>query len=352
MLLGSTEWAETHDKELQQHAVVYINSDGNGRGYLQVEGSHTLEHFINGVAADIQDPETELPSSQRVRLARIARAASGEDRQEIRQRADIRIGALGSGSDYTAFLDHLGIASLNVGYGGEDEGGIYHSIYDDFYWYTHFSDTQFVYSRALSQTIGTAVMRMADADLLPFEFNGLADTIRLYVKQLKKLADDTREELIERNKQISEGVFTAIHDPRHPRVAPPKEEIPPHLNFTPLDNAFDALTASAQRYQSIAVQRAAKDVTSKALQDLNRKLMDAEHLLTTTDGLPRRSWYKHMIYAPGVYSGYDAKTLPGVREAIEQKHWDEANAEIVRVAKVLQAETGLINAAADLLDHK
>jgi N-acetylated-alpha-linked acidic dipeptidase len=352
MLLGSTEWVETHEKELQQHAVVYINSDGNGRGYLEVEGSHTLEHFINAVASDIPDPETELPATQRVKLARIAHAGNAEDRQELRQRADIRIGALGSGSDYTAFLDHVGIASLNIGYGGEDEGGIYHSIYDDFYWYTHFSDTQFVYSRALSQTIGTAVMRMADADLLPFEFNGLSDTIRLYVKQLKKLADDTREEMVERNKQIQEGVFTAIHDPRRPRVAPPKEEVPPHLNFAPLDNAFDALAASAQHYQSVVSQRSVKDMTPSALQDLNRKLMDAEHLLTTTDGLPRRSWYKHMIYAPGVYSGYDAKTVPGVREAIEQKHWAEANAEIVRVANVLKAEMELINTAADLLDRR
>jgi N-acetylated-alpha-linked acidic dipeptidase len=352
MLLGSTEWAETHATELQQHAVVYINSDGNGRGYLEVAGSHTLEHFINGVAAEISDPETELSSSQRVRLARIAHASNAEDRQEIRQRADIRIGPLGSGSDYTAFLDHLGIASLNIGYGGEDESGIYHSIYDDFYWYTHFSDTEFAYSRTLSQTIGTAVMRMADAEVLPFEFNGLADTVRVYVKQLKKLADDTREEVIERNKQISEGVFRATNDPRRPRVAPLKEDVPPHLNFAPLDNAFDALASSAQRYQALAAERSAKDLTSKALQDLNQELMKAEHLLTTADGLPRRAWYKHMLYAPGVYSGYDSKTLPGVREAIEQKHWDEANAEIIRVATVLQAETGLINAAADLLEHK
>jgi N-acetylated-alpha-linked acidic dipeptidase len=351
MLLGSTEWAETHATELQQHAVVYINSDGNSRGYLEVEGSHTLEHFINSVASEVTDPETELTSTQRVRLARIAQASNAEDRQEARQRADFRIGALGSGSDYTAFLDHLGIASLNISYGGEDSSGIYHSIYDDFYWYTHFSDTEFVYSRALSQTIGTAVMRMVNADVLPFEFNGLADTVKLYVKQLEKLANDTREGLIERNKQIAEGVFRAINDPRRPRVAPPKEDVPPHLNFAPLDNAFDALAAGAQRYQAAAAQRSGKDLTSKARQDLNQKLMEAEHLLTTTDGLPRRSWYKHMIYAPGVYSGYDAKTLPGVREAIEQKHWDEANAEILRVATVLQAETGLINAAADLLER-
>ncbi len=351
MLLGSTEWAETHVKELQEHAVVYINSDGNGRGYLNVEGSHTLEHFINGVAADIKDPETELSASQRDRLAAIARAKNAEDRQEVRQRAEVRIGALGSGSDYTAFLDHVGIASLNLGYGGEDEGGIYHSIYDDFYWFTHFSDKDFVYARALSQTIGTAVMRLANADLLPFEFNGLADTIRLYLKQLKKLADDTREATLERNKQIEEGVFNATHDPRRPRPAPSKEDVPPHLNFAPLENASDALVVSAQRYHSALTQHWNKDVAARTLQDLNRKLMQAEHVLTTAEGLPRRPWYKHIIYAPGVYSGYDAKTIPGVREAIEQKRWDELNAEIIRVATALRGEVELINSAAELLER-
>jgi len=348
MLLGSTEWAEAHDKELQEHAVAYINSDGNGRGTLNIEGSHTLEHFINGVAADITDPETELPASQRARLVRISRA-NPEDRQELRQRADVRIGALGSGSDYTAFIDHLGIASFNIAYGGEDEGGIYHSIYDDFYWYTHFADTNFVYSRALSQTIGTAVMRLADSDLLPFEFNGLADTLRLYAKQLKKLADDMRDQVIERNKQIDEGVFTATHDPRRPRIAPPKEEVPPHLNFAPLDNALDALATSAQRYQSAIAQRATKPLSSSTLLEVNRKLMATEQALTNSEGLPRRPWYKHMIYAPGVYSGYDAKTIPAVREAIEQKHWDEANSEIIRVAAAVEAESRLIQTSTDLL---
>jgi N-acetylated-alpha-linked acidic dipeptidase len=351
MLLGSTEWAETHEKELAEHAVAYINTDGNGRGYLRMEGSHTLEHFMNGVAGDIQDPETKLAVSQRVHLRDIARAKTAEDRQELRQRADLRVAALGSGSDYTAFLDHLGIASLNVEYGGEDEAGIYHSIYDDFYWYTHFSDTDFVYGRALSQTIGTAVMRLADADLLPFEFTGLADTIRLYLEQLKNLADDTREELLERNKEIEEGVFNATFDPRHPRIAPPKEDVPPHLNFAPLDNASDALALSAQRYQTALSKQWTMGLSAATLQDLNQKLIGAERRLISTDGLLRRPWYRHMIYAPGVYSGYDVKTIPGVREAIEQKHWDEANAEILRAATVLQGETGLINAAADVLEH-
>src|SRR2546426_1754243 len=185
-LLGSTEWAETHADELRAHAAVYVNSDGNGRGYLQMGGSHSLEKFINGVAKDIADPEKDYPAFKRLRLQRIANAAPA-DRDEIRKRADLRIGALGSGSDYTAFLDHLGIASLNLGYGGEDGGGIYHSIYDDFYWYTHFADTDFRYGRALAETIGTVVMRLADADLLPYDFNNFTDTVQKYVDALDKL---------------------------------------------------------------------------------------------------------------------------------------------------------------------
>jgi N-acetylated-alpha-linked acidic dipeptidase len=351
MLLGSTEWAEAHDQELKQHAVAYINSDGNGRGYLHMDGSHTLEHFVNGVARDIVDPETNRTVWKRLELNEIAGAKNEQDRKELRERADLRMAPLGSGSDYTAFIDHLGIASLNLGFGGEDEGGIYHSAYDDFYWYTHFSDTDFVYGRALSETIGTAVMRLANADLLPFDFTDFSDTVHLYVQQLKKLADDSRDEVIERNKEIDEGVFSATNDPRRPRRAPPNEEVPPHLNFAPIDNAADALAHTAQRYQAALGSRWAKGVSAPTLRDLNQKLVESERRLTIEDGLLRRPWYKHMIYAPGVYSGYAAKTLPGVREAIEQKHWEEANSEIERTAKVLDAESALINAAAQELER-
>lgn len=176
-LLGSTEWVEEHAAELKEKAVAYINSDGNGRGYLSVAGSHSLEKFVNDIARDIQDPETKLTVWKRLQLKRISLAAPDE-RQELRGQQMWRIGALGSGSDFTAFLDFLGVASLDVGYGGEDGGGVYHSIYDDFYWYTHFSDTSFVYGCALSQTIGTAVMRLAGDDLLPFEFINVATTIK------------------------------------------------------------------------------------------------------------------------------------------------------------------------------
>jgi N-acetylated-alpha-linked acidic dipeptidase len=348
-LLGSTEWAEAHDKELEQHAVAYLNSDGNGRGFLSMDGSSTLEHFINGVARDVQDPESHVSAWQRLEDRELAQAKSEEDRKELRNRADIRLGPLGSGSDYSAFLDHLGIASLNLGYGGEDHGGIYHSVYDDFYWYTHFSDTDFVYGRALAQTIGSAAMRLADADLLPFEFNDLADTIHVYVKEVKKLADDSRDEAIERDKQLDDGVFAAINDPRHPQNPPPRAAIPPHLDFAPLDNAADALTRSAQHFHAALAKAWPAGVPPATLQDLNQKLIESERRLTTEQGLLRRSWYRHMIDAPGVYSGYGAKTMPGVREAIEQKHWDEANAEIVRLAKVLDSEAALIDSAsADL----
>ena len=192
--------------------------------------------------------------------------------------------------------------SLNLGYGGEDGGGIYHSIYDDFYWYTHFSDTDFIYGRALSQTAGTAVMRLADADLLPYEFTGLADTIHRYLDELQKLLQTKQDEAIERNKEIEEGVFTAIADPKKTSVPPPTEEVPPHLNFAPLQNASDTLTRSAERYQK-ALEKVSTNgelsVSSAELQALNEKLMQSERKLMSPEGLPGRPWFQHLIYAPG-----------------------------------------------------
>ena len=352
-LLGSTEWGETHADELRKHAVAYINSDGNDRGYLTMGGSHTLEAFINGVAHDIQDPEKKIPVWKRDQLRAIADAKSPEDRKDVRDRADLRIDALGSGSDWTVFLDHLGIATLDLSYGDEDGGGIYHSIYDDFYWYTHFSDTDFSYGRALSQTAGTAVMRLADADLLPYNFTGLADTIHRYLDELQKLWQTKQNEAIERNKQIDEGVFTAIADPKKASVSPPALEVPPHLNFAPLQNASDALTHSAERYQKALEKVSANGelaVNPAELQALNAKLMQSERKLTSPQGLPGRPWFQHLIYAPGQYTGYDVKTIPGVREAIEQKKWKEADEQIVRAANALQDEAMLVDLAAQDLE--
>jgi N-acetylated-alpha-linked acidic dipeptidase len=351
-LLGSTEWAEAHYDELRARSVAYINSDGNGRGYLNIEGSHTLEKFSNEIAREISDPETKLTAWKRQQLREIANAKTAEQREEIRKRADLRIPALGSGSDYTAFLQHDGVASLNIGFGGEDGGGIYHSIYDDFYWYTHFSDTDFVYGRALAQTGGTAVVRLADADLLPFEFVNFADTVQTYLKELKTLSQKTQDDIRERNREIEEGVFKATNDPKRPLIPPAVEVVPPHLNFAPLENATDLLVRSAAEYRKALDQVNANGgaaLASASLAEVNKMLMESERKLTNADGLPNRPWFKHQLYAPGYYTGYAAKTVPAVREAIEQKQWKQADEGIVVVSRVLQEEAELISSAAQKL---
>lgn len=355
MLLGSTEWAEYHGDELKQHAAVYINSDGNGRGYLEVEGSHSLEKFVNSVARDITDPEKNISVWKRGQARRLApegpRNAENRDvKKDARNRPDLRIGPLGSGSDYTAFIDHLGVASLNVGYGGEDQGGIYHSIYDDFYWYTHFADKDFVYGRALSQTIGTMVMRFADAEVLPYDFNEFTDTIHKYSEELKTLLKNRQDEVRDRNQDLDDGVYNAISDPRRPTVPPAKETVPPFLNFAPLDNAEAVLHRSAERYSKALKAFGGAHASSQTLQELNNKLIQTERRLTNDEGLPRRPWYRHLIYAPGYYTGYGAKTLPGIREGIEEKRYQEAEKEINKVAKALEAYASAIDAASTDLE--
>jgi N-acetylated-alpha-linked acidic dipeptidase len=350
MLLGSTEWAEAHAEELRQKAVAYINTDGNGRGYLGMSGSHTLEHLVNDVARDVEDPESNVSVWKRAQARAIADAPSAEERKEIRQRADLRMDPLGSGSDYTAFIDHLGVASLNLGFGGEDDGGIYHSIYDDYLWHERFSDTDFVYGRALAQTVGLAVLRLADAELLPFEFGGFADTMQEYLKDLRKLLERKQEEIAERNRQIEDGVFQATLDPRRPTVAPPKEDVPPHLNFAPLENATAALQRSADRYGKARAGVESRALPPDALARVNALLIRSERVLLSPEGLPRRPWFKHLLYAPGVYAGYGAKTMPGAREAIEMKRYPEADGEIARIAKVLLDEAALVDAAAAELE--
>jgi N-acetylated-alpha-linked acidic dipeptidase len=348
-LLGSTEWVETHVDDLRKHAVMYVNSDSNDRGFLEMEGSHTLEHFMNDVARDVQDPETKLSVWKRAQLKGIEDAPSTDERRELRERHDMRLDMLGGGSDHAPFINFAGVASLGIGYGGEDHGGIYHSIYDDFYWYTHFADYDFVYGRALSQTGGTAVMRMADADLLPFQFADFADDVKMYVHEVEKFAGQQRDEIQERNQKIQEGVYEATADPRETWVTPKKEELPPHLNFAPLDNAVEDLSRSSAEYQK-ALDRASANggavLASASLQEINELLIQSERKLTTPEGLPGRFWYKHELYAPGAYTGYAAKAIPAVRENLEQKKWKEAEQAAARVAQVLENESALINSAA------
>jgi len=346
-LLGSTEWVESHADELKAHAVAYLNSDTNSRGYLDIEGSHSLEKFINGVAMDVQDPESGVSSWKRIQARRIV-DGSAEARKDAREREDLRIGALGSGSDYSPFLDHLGVASLNIGYGGEDDGGIYHSIYDDFYWFTHFSDSSFVYEKALAQVGGITVLRLANADLLPFGFNNLSETVQTYVKDLQSLRDRRAEEIADRNRAIDEGIYRFTSDPRDPTSAPQRLEPAPQLNFAPLLNSLDSLKSAASRYEK-AYGSAVDAGRSSVAKAANEKLIQAERALTSTEGLKNRPWYVHMLYAPGFYTGYGVKTIPGVREAIEQGQWQDADREIARAAAAVTREATLISAIAATL---
>ena len=341
-LLGSTEWVEHHEAELRDKAAVYINTDGNGRGFLGVGGSHALEPLVNAVAKEVEDPETKGSVWKRMQARAIAMGPQPA-RNEARSRPDLRIGALGSGSDYSAFLQHAGIPSLNVSFSGlDDSEGVYHSIYDDYYHFTKFLDTDFAYGRALAQTVGSLVIRLADEDVLPFQFTSLAETVQTYVGELQAQLRQQQSETRELNKQIEEGVFTSIADPRRAFRAPVVDTVPPSINFAPLENAASALTQAAERYKK-TLDASRSRLTPDAIRSLNKSVIQSERQLTHEAGLPRRSWYRHLLYAPGFYTGYAVKTMPGVREAMEQKDFAEAEREIVRVAEALNRETELIN---------
>lgn len=349
-LIGSTEWAEAHADELKSKAVIYINSDSNGRGFLFAGGSHTLEKFVNQVARDVVDPQKKISVAERARALRIVRG-SPEDRKEARDRSDLRLFALGSGSDYTPFLQHLGIASLHIGYGGEDGGGSYHSIYDSFDHYTRFGDSNFEYGVALAQTAGRLVLRLADQDVLPFEFMNCTETIAKYAKEVMKLADDMREETEELNRRLTDKTLEAVADPKETYVAPKPQAPVPYLNFSPLQNAVAKAQQSARSYDRAmnGLMANGKSLTAEKQKALNTILMNIERALTSSAGLPRRPWFTHQIYAPGFYTGYGVKTLPAVREAIEQRNWDEAEAQIVVVAQTLERFANEIERATAVL---
>jgi N-acetylated-alpha-linked acidic dipeptidase len=347
-LLGSTEWAETHAAELQDKAVLYINSDSNGRGFLQAGGSHILEKLMGQVAQDVTDPEKHVSVALR-RRARQLIDATPETRKEAKS-GEFRISALGSGSDYTPFLQHLGIAALNLGYGGEGEYGQYHSIYDSYDHYMRFMDPTMQYGITLAQTAGRVVLRTASADVLPLDFQRFSDTVSRYVKEIGELAEHEREETADRNQAIEEKLYDIAADPTETWVTPKLRDPVPHLNLAPLENARDRLEKSAHAYQAALDQAGpgADALSAESRGRLDQVLLKAERALTGP-GLPRRPWYVHQIYAPGFYTGYGVKTLPGVREAIEQRNWKEVDEQVAVTAKVLETFAGEVDRAAAIL---
>ena len=329
-LLGSTEWAELHADELRTKAAVYINTDSNGRGFLGVGGSHTLEKFVNEVGKAVPDPQVKMSVWERARAEQIVNG-SVVSRKEAMERSDLRIDPLGSGSDYTPFLQHLGVASLNIGFGGEDGGGSYHSVYDSFSHYERFGDTGFRYGIALAKFCGRTTLRLANADRIPFEFGNFAETVTGYAEEVIRLVDSMREETRSANQMITSGMLQAVQDPTETFTPPPVREPVPFLNFAPLQNAIARLNVSARRVKS----EPHKSSTIERKRQIDQTLFGTERLLIRPQGLPRRDWFRHQIYAPGFYTGYGVKTLPGIREAIEQRNWVEAQQQIEIAAQTI-----------------
>ena len=320
-LIGSTEWVEDHKKELQQKVVAYINTDGNGRGFLSAGGSHSLQAMVGEVAAAVMDPQKGVSVKDRKSAMNLMNGGKKE----------FSLYALGSGSDYTPFIQHAGIASLNLGFGGENAGGEYHTIYDTYPHYTRFKDPGFAYGIALANTAGRISLRLANADVLPFEFKQWHSTVSAYLEDIMKACKNLRTKVESHNKLVDNNIFELAADPKKPFIKPKRKEEVPYLDFAPLQNVMAALKTSISTFSLLEIPK----LNLKDRELLNEKLLMAEHVLTSEEGLPRRSWYKHQIYAPGFYTGYGVKTLPGVREAIEQENWDEAQEEINKLANTL-----------------
>lgn len=346
-LIGSTEWVEDHVAELKQKAVVYINSDGNGRGFLSAAGSHGLESMIDGIAKDVIDPQTNVSVFDRLKAREVVSSDSDKARKENMAKKSMTISALGSGSDYSSFLQYAGIPSLNIYYGGENAGGEYHTAYDSYDYYSRFGDPGFNYGRALSQTIGRAVLRMADANTLPFEFKNLHKTISSYVAEMISMTDQMRESTAVYNQVISGNNYQLAADPAKPEKLPMRKVEVPFIDFSALQNSLVNLERSAT---ALSDRIAKGNIALTSLKTLNEALYQAEQSLLTTAGLPRRPWYKHTIYAPGFYTGYGVKTIPGVREAIEQRDWKEAQDQIGITAKAISRLAEHLNNTTKLAD--
>ena len=348
-LIGSTEWAEDHASELQQKVVAYINSDGNGRGFLYAQGSHTLEKMVSDVARDVIDPQTGVSVLERRKSALASYASSAKRKKEIINSNSMTIDALGSGSDYSPFIQHLGIPALNIGYGGEDGGGEYHSIYDSYDHYKRFKDGNFDYGVALAKTAGRVTLRLSEATVLPFDFKGFHKTVNGYVNEVTALIDNMRESTEVENQMIRENRYKLASDPKETFVQPKVKEQVPYLDFSNLMNAMASLEKSAQAYAELV---STNPNPAANLDKLNKLLFTAEQNLTIDNGLPRRPWFQHSIYAPGYYTGYGVKTLPGIREGIEERNWKEAQEQIEIVANNLNKYSKQIDEAAVLLKTK
>jgi N-acetylated-alpha-linked acidic dipeptidase len=341
-LLGSTEWVEYHAAELQQKVVLYINSDGNGRGFLYAGGSQALEPAFTEIIKEVNDPQANVSVFERRRSNDIIGATSASKKKELLAKNTFDLEALGSGSDFSPFAQHIGIPSMNLGFGGEDDGGEYHSIYDSYDLYKRFKDPTFEYGVVLAKVAGRTTLRFANAETLPFDFRNLQKTISKYVTEVITLSNDVRENTAVENQLIKEKHYTTANNATAPMLPPAAKDEVPFLNFASLQNAVTVLEKATN---SLSDAITAGNISVAKKNELNKKLYKAEQSLLTKDGLPRRSWYRHAIYAPGFYTGYGVKTLPGVREAIEQRNWKEAQEQIEIAAGAINNLSAYLNEA-------
>ncbi len=348
-LLGSTEWAEDHQEELRKKAVFYLNTDGSSRGFVDAGGSHTLERFYNEVTGDVKDPQTGVSIKERRHAADVVEADKGA-RAKLLDDKELKLEALGAGSDFSGFLQFLGIASMNLGFGGESPGGQYHSIYDTYEHFIKFKDPGFQYGVALSKTAGRMTMRMANSDILPFNFNSFYKTVADYVTELKTLLETERTKTEQENKMIRDKLYDLAKDPTKNFRSPKPKDAVPFLNFSDLENTLVQLKNSSEEFQKQYDNGLPLPADKK--KELNEILFKAERSLINDKGLPRRPWYKHQIYAPGLYTGYGVKTLPGIREAIEERKWKEAQENIEIVSKTLDAYTTVVQQATNIISKK
>ena len=352
-LIGSTEWVEDHADELRQKMVAYINTDAYSRGFLFAGGSHSLEAMFAEIAAAVPDPHKCISLAERQRAWRLLKG-SKQQKKEAAESDLYRLWALGSGSDYSPFMQHLGIASFHLGFGNEVGGGSYHSIYDSYDHYTRFLDPGHTYGVTLAKVAGRTTLRLANADLLPFAFSGLSRSLAVYMEEIETLVEETREATEKHNKQLADGVFEAFADPLERFVTVKPKQPVPAIDFAVLKAAIghvhEAAIVYAEDYARLAA--AGLDLPPAARAEIDRLLYLSERGLVEANGLPRRPWFRHHIYAPGFYTGYGVKTLPGVREAIEKRYWAETDLQIVKLAAMLDAVASHIKMSAAALESR
>ena len=352
-LLGSTEWVEHNLKDIKENMVVYINTDGTGAGYLSMGGSHSLEKFINEVIRDVKDPVHDVSLDSRLRSRMRVREfnVGASELNEESERTDLRIYAMGAGSDYTAFLHHAGVPALNMAFGGESGGGAYHSLYDTYEHYKRFSDGDFIYGTTLSKVNGRLVLRLSEADILPFRFVNMVENIGKFIEENKKLSQTVEQSTKLRNKLLDNNDFTISRNPNKTYLQPERLGQVPEFDFKPLDDAFARLSSSAWKYEEVLLKFKKGSLSAEKKSEINSLLRKVDQAFTNNNGLPRREWFRNMLYAPGYYTGYGVKTLPGIREGLEERKWDEVRLYINEVAKALDRASNNINSASRILNE-